>query len=250
MDWTYYLAMAVILAGGGVLQSAAGFGYGLFSVTLLLLLGLAPYEAIPMVTVATAIQGLVGTWHHRREVPWPLVGGSSLLILVTTPVGVFLLGRITLLSEAGVQQVFGLIVLAIVLVYALWHPHPRERVPPAWTVAAMLSGGLLAGLCGMSGPPIVLWAMTHQWSSQRTRATLWALFLAMTPMGLFFLYLRFGPIVLHSSLVALLMTPAVLLGAIPGIWIGNRISKPLLRRMAIVLLILLAAYMACRPLLG
>jgi len=250
MHWTHYLAMALILAGGGALQSAAGFGYGLFSVTLLLLLGLAPYEAIPLVTVATAVQGIVGVWHHRREVPWPLVGGCSLLVLAMIPVGVFLLGRITLLSEAQVRQVFGVIVLLIVLFYALWRPHPRERIHPAWTVAAMLGGGLLAGLCGMAGPPIVLWAMTHQWSSQRTRATLWALFLGMAPMGLFFLYQRFGPAVLHAALLSLLMTPAVLLGAIPGIWVGNRIPKPVLRRLAIVLLLVLAGYMTIRPLLG
>jgi uncharacterized membrane protein YfcA len=90
--------------------------------------------------------------------------------------------------------------------------------------------------------------MTHRWTSQRTRVTLWALFLAMTPIGLLFLYQRFGWIVLQSAAVAVIMAPAVLLGTLPGIWIGNRIPKPLLRRLAIGLLILLALYMVSRPL--
>ena len=77
MDVERYILMALVLAGGGALQSAAGFGSALFSVTLLLLLGLAPYEAIPIVTVATTVQGLTGVWHHRREVPWRLVGSST-----------------------------------------------------------------------------------------------------------------------------------------------------------------------------
>jgi uncharacterized membrane protein YfcA len=250
MDPMRYIEIALVLAGGAALHSAAGFGYGLFSVPLLLLIGLAPYEAIPIVTVATTVQGVTGVWHHRREVLWRLVGTSSLLLLLSIPVGVYLLSRITLLSDIQVRQVFGGLVFAMVIFYAVWQPRPREQVHRAWTIAAMFSGGLLAGLCGMAGPPIVLWAMTHQWSSQRTRATLWALFLAMTPLGLLFLYHRFGWIVLQAALVAVAMVPAVLLGTLPGIWIGNRISKSHLRRLGIALLLLLAAYMICQPLLA
>lgn len=248
MDGTRYVAIALILAAGGTLQSAAGFGYALLSVTLLLLLGLAPYEAIPMVTVATTIQVVTGLWYHRREVPWRLVGVSALLVFMSIPVGVFLLGRLTLLNKDQVRQVFGVVVFVIVVAYVLWQPRPRDRVHPAWTAAAMLSGGLLAGLCGMPGPPIVLWAMSHRWSSPKIRATLWAIFLAMTPVGVFFFYQRFGPIVFHSALVALAMTPAVLLGTLPGIWIGNRIPQPWLRRIGVALLVLLATYMVCQPL--
>jgi uncharacterized membrane protein YfcA len=214
---------------------------------LLLLLGFAPFEAIPIVTIATTFQGVIGVWVHRRDVPWRLVGIASLLVLATVPVGVFLLGQITLLSNEQVGQVFGAIVLVMVIVYALWRPRPREHVHFAWTAVAMLSGGLLAGLCGMAGPPIVLWAMAHRWSSQRTRVTLWAVFLAMPPLSLFFLYQRFGSAVVQSAATSVLMVPAVLAGTVPGLWLGNRIAKPQLRRMAIVLLVLLALYMLCRP---
>jgi hypothetical protein len=250
MEISHYLLVALVLAGGGLLQSAAGFGYALFSVTLLLLLGLEPYEAIPIVTVATSVQGLTGVYLHRRDVPWRLVARSMLLVLISIPLGVVLLGTLTELGKEQVRQVFGLVVLALVLVYVLWRPEPRERVHPGWTVVAMLSGGLLAGMCGMAGPPIVLWAMSHRWSSQRTRATLWAIFLGMTPLGLVFLYHRFGFVVLESGGLALLMIPAVLAGALPGMWIGNRIPKIWLRRLAVALLITLALYAVVQPLLA
>lgn len=250
MDVYQYALMALVLAAGGLLQSAAGFGYALLSVTLLLLLGLEPYEAIPIVTVATTVQGITGVWVHRRDVPWRLVGVSLLLVLISVPIGVFLLGQLSMLTKVQVRQVFGAVVLLIVTVYALWQPRPRDSVPAAWTAAAMLSGGLLAGLCGMAGPPIVLWAMTHRWSSGRIRATLWTIFLTMTPVGLFFLYQRFGQVVLQSALVALAMTPAVLLGTFPGIWIGNRMPRTWLRRLAIVLLVIVGGYMVCQPLFG
>jgi hypothetical protein len=242
--------IGLILAAGGMLQSAAGFGYALLSVTLLLLLGLQPYQAIPIVTLATTVQSLTGVWCQRRDVAWAEVGKSLLVVLVSVPLGVWLLGQITLLSPPQIRQVFGGIVLAIVIVYVCWQPQPRDRVHPAWTVVAMFSGGVLAGLCGMAGPPIVLWALSHRWSSQRTRATLWAIFLGMTPLGLFFLWYRFGPVVLQSALLAVCMIPAVLLGTLPGIWIGNRIPQSMLRWIAIGLLVLIAGYAVCQPLLN
>lgn len=245
----HYAVVALILAGGSALQSAAGFGYALFSVTLLLLMGMAPYEAIPIVTLATTVQTATGVWHHRQEVPWRLVAICAALVVLTVPIGVFLLGRITLLNPVQIRQVFGIVVLLMVAVFAICRPRPRDHVPTHWTVTAMFAGGVLGGLCGMAGPPIVLWAMSHQWTSQRTRATLWAIFLLKTPLLILFLYQRFGPAVLESALLAVAMIPAVLLGAIPGIWLGNRISKPALRRIAFVLIALLGLYMILGPLL-
>lgn len=249
MEVARYLTIALVLAGGGALQSAAGFGYALLSVTLLLIIGMEPYEAIPIVSVATTIQSATGVWHHRRDVPWRLVAGSTLLVVLTIPVGVFLLSRVTLLSGSQVRQFFGAVLVVVVLVFACWKPLPRKTVHPGWTVTAMLSGGLLGGLCGMSGPPIVLWAISHDgWSGQRIRCTLWAIFLLKTPLLIVFLYHRFGSVVLQSALVALAMAPAVLLGTIPGIWIGNRIPKLWLRRIAFTLLVLVGLYMLCQPL--
>ena len=249
MEVTRYLVIALVLAGGGALQSAAGFGYALLSVTLLLVIGLEPYEAIPIVSMATTIQSATGVWHHRRDVPWRLVASSTLLVLLTIPVGVFLLSRVTLLDDSQVKQVFGAVLIVVVLAFAGWRIQPRKSVPAGWTATAMLSAGLLGGLCGMSGPPIVLWAISHEgWSSQRIRCTLWAIFLLKTPLVIVFLYHRFGIVVLESALLAIAMAPAVLLGTIPGIWIGNRIPKRWLRRIAFTLLVLVGCYMLLQPL--
>jgi hypothetical protein len=36
----------------------------------------------------------------------------------------------------------------------------------------------LAGICGMGGPPLVLWAMAHDWPADKVRAFLFACFAA------------------------------------------------------------------------
>jgi uncharacterized membrane protein YfcA len=72
----------------------------------------------------------------------------------------------------------------------------------------------------------------------------------MTPIGLLFFYGRFGPPVLEAAGLAVLFIPAVLLGTWPGIWLGNRIPKPALRRLAMALLVIVALFMLLQPLLA
>jgi len=250
MDVLHYLVIASVLAAGAALHSAAGFGYALLSVNLLLLAGVDPYQAIPMVTVSTLVQSVAGLWHLRHEVPWRSVVPALALVTLSMPVGVWTLGRLTALDATQIRQVFGGVLLVVLAVHWFWRPRPRPRVHPLWTAAALLGGGFLGGLCGMAGPPIVLWVMAHEWSSERTRVTLWTLFLAMTPIGLLFFYGRFGPPVLEAAGLAVLFVPAVLLGTWPGIWLGNRIPKPALRRLAMALLVIIALFMLLQPLLA
>jgi hypothetical protein len=101
----------------------------------------------------------------------------------------------------------------------------------------------------MGGPPIVLWVMAHRWSNEQTRVTLWAIFALMVMPTLVVLSLRFGVVVWEWAGLSLLFIPAVVVGAIPGIWLGNRIPKPLLRRIAIVLLMMIGLFAIGQPLL-
>ena len=43
-------------------------------------------------------------------------------------------------------------------------------------------GGLLGGLAGVPGPPLVMWVMAHDWSADVTRAFLFASFMCLVPV--------------------------------------------------------------------
>jgi uncharacterized membrane protein YfcA len=78
--------------------------------------------------------------------------------------------------------------------------------------------------------------MAHDWAADRTRAFLFAAFMSMVPLQLAVLYLTFGQDVLRGIGLGAALSPAVLVGSVIGLRTGSRFSKPVLRRVAFVVL--------------
>lgn len=247
----FYLLAAAILFGGSMLQSATGFGYGMFAVNLLLLTGAAPYEAIPMISLAVLVNAGGGVIRHRRDVPWLAVLPILPAALLAQPVGVYLLGRMVQgLSRPQVRQVFGAILLAVLALRTWFRPRPRGRLGAGWGLAAMGLCGIGSGMAGMGGPPVVLWCLAHDWPNARIRATLWLTFGVIGMTNLFWQYQRFGSAVISAVGVGALLTPAALAGMWPGLWIGARLSRANLQRAAVAILVIIGLYAILQPLVA
>jgi uncharacterized membrane protein YfcA len=241
------ISIAGVLATGSMLQSAAGFGFALFTVPLLILLGCRSYEAIVLVSVAAAAHALVGVFLLRRHVHWPRVLAMIALACIAQPFGVAVLGVLAEQDRSTVRRVFGAIVLFALLLQAALRIKPRERLPAATMVGAMLASGFMGGLSGMSGPPAVLWVMAHRWSNPESRATLWAYFGGTTPVQLLLLWREFGSPIVDAAGLGLVFVPATLVGLLPGLWIGHRIPKPRLRTISVIILAAIALYALLGP---
>ena len=107
-------------------------------------------------------------------------------------------------------------------------------------MATFLASGFTGGLCSMDGPLLVLWVMAHNWTVERTRAFLFASFAGLVPFQLAMLYLAFGNEVLRGIAWGAAFAPVVLLGSLIGLRVGARFSKPLLCRLAYLLLTVIA----------
>jgi hypothetical protein len=106
-----------------------------------------------------------------------------------------------------------------------------------WGGLAFSSSGILAGICGMGGPPLVLWSVAQNWSVERTRGFIFTVMAASIPLQIFLLYLAFGADILGGIQFAFLAAPAVYIGAKIGLPIGNRMPKQILTRMVYSILI-------------
>ena len=100
----------------------------------------------------------------------------------------------------------------------------------------------------MGGPPLVLWVTAHDWTSKRMRGTLFTLFFLTTPAQLYFFAHRFGHELWQTAGLGLGLFPVVLLGTLPGLWIGSRFSSEVLRKLAFGLLAVIAIYAIVQPL--
>ncbi|MCK4873839.1 MAG: sulfite exporter TauE/SafE family protein [Phycisphaerales bacterium] len=247
MDLDYIILIGIVLIAGSTLQSAAGFGFGMFAIPILILMGSQSYEAITIIAICSAVQTIIGAYTLRAHIHWKQAAGLTAVAVVFIPAGIWVQHQITFLDTGTIRQIFGGIILTVLTVQWLWRAEPVEHLHWKWGAAAMILCGFMAGVSGMGGPPLIMWVMAHSWSNERSRATIWAVFTGLTPLQLLFLYQRFGDPTLTAMGTGALLTPAVLLGLLPGLWIGRRIPKPTLRRASYVILLIISLYAILQP---
>lgn len=234
------LCALLIVLLGGVLQGMVAFGFGLLSVPLLLSVGLPMPTVLTISAICTIVQAGNGVHHLSHAVPWKVVLYSVAVRVVTLFLGIYVLRYLVGYPVASIKFWVGLVMLLMMVLQMSWRPQPRAKLHHGWDVAAFLTSGFTGGLCSMGGPPLVLWVMAHDWTAERTRAFLFAAFMSLVPLQLAILYWTFGADVLRGMALGLALSPAVLLGSLAGLRIGSRFSKPLLRRMAFLVLMAIA----------
>ena len=178
------LAVAPVLLLGGMIQSITGFGFGLFALPPLLLMGLDLPQAVVLIIVGSAVQKVTAASHLRRAVNWrqilPLMGVG----LLTLPPGVYLMVRVSAMDQALVKQILGGCILLLLLIRLRGARQPLSPPPAGWGYLAASLSGLLNGFANIGGPPMVLWTLAHRWPNARIRGTLLAFSMVFVPFQL------------------------------------------------------------------
>jgi uncharacterized membrane protein YfcA len=227
---------AAILCGGGFFQSTTGFGFALFATPLLVLMGMPLPQTVLLVSFGSLAQSLLGARHLRADVPWRLVAYATVLRIAGLLAGLFVLAGLAAVSLDRLRLGVGALLTAIVVVQLVWRPKPAPSIHPAWGVTACLFSGLLAGVVGMGGPPLVLWSMAHDWSAARIRGFLFACFACAIPLQIALMLVVFR-VSLPPAPLLLCLLPAVLLGTALGMPVGNRLPRARLRAIAYAVLL-------------
>jgi len=217
MELVDIVAAGVILTLASMLQSVVGFGYALFATPLLVWLGLPLPGVITLVATCSLLQALAGVRNLRTAVPWRLSLSATGVRLAGVIIGLLMLKRLVELEKDQIGAIIGVILCGLVAVQLLWRPQPVRKLHPGWTGLAFTGSGVLGGLCGMGGPPLVLWAMAHDWPTQKIRGFLFATFATGIPIQIVLLTLVYA-------------------GSAIGLPIGNRFAGPGLRRVAYAVL--------------
>jgi uncharacterized membrane protein YfcA len=236
----------IVIAGAVVFfaaaaQSAVGFGYALFATPLLLWVGLPLPSVIALVASCSALQAMIGAHRFRGVLPWRLSVTATAVRLVSLVVGLFMLKHLVALEPSRIRAAIGCVLCILVVIQICWKPRQTANMHWGWGGVAFLGSGFLAGICGMGGPPLVLWAMAHDWSTQKTRGFLFAVFATTLPVQIVLLTLTFGRAILWSVVVGMALLPLVYLGSHFGLTAGNRMSKERLKSAAYTLLIVIGA---------
>ncbi len=239
--WQYALACAVLVVSQ-VIYVLFGFGSGLTAVGSLALLFPEIKDVVVLLLLVNLPAEVMVAWSARRHLEWRPLLGIGVGVVVGIPLGTRLLTRG---DPAVVLTWLGWFLVAVGLVFLRLPGGGRHR-PPAWAGPPTgLVSGVLTGLFGTGGPPVIVWY--HLSASDKTvfRGHLMTLFLLMTLIRVpsYALDGLLTPARLWSGLAVL---PAALLGAWLGHHLHVKIPERLFRVLVCVLLVLLGMMLLIR----
>jgi uncharacterized membrane protein YfcA len=163
------------------------------------------------------------------------------------PIGVFGLGALMARSQETIGQVVGLIILISIGLQSLSGKRFERATSWPWMLITFGGSGLLQGLSGIGGPPMVLWTYSQNYTVDRARAFLFALYIANFIPQMLVLNIKFGSAIWNSAVLGLMATPFILAGADLGLRMGNKLGDRWLRPLVYTILVSLAGMLVVGP---
>jgi uncharacterized protein len=231
------LEIAIIVLGalaGGFVNGLTGFGTGLTAMPIWLF-AVAPATAAQLAAAGgvagqlTTLRSIWGQINLRTVAPYIVAG------LVGVPIGVRLLPLIDPVTfKLGVGC--GIVLYCLIMQFAAARMQVKSTSRAAEAAVGFL-GGVGAGIAGLAGPPLIIWAASRGMGKDEKRALfqtfnltiLVAMLAASAVNGLI------GWPFLRALMISL---PATLIAARLGHWVYARLNQ---RRFDALVLLLLAA---------
>ena len=249
------LTLALAGLGVGIIVGLTGMGGGaLMTPILVLVFGVPPIAAVSSDLAASAVMKPFGGFVHARRgtVNWPMVRWLCVGSVPSAFLGVLLLRLIG--DDDSVQQTIR-IALGVALVLAaggllvkawtarrrppLPGPAPKVAVKPLPTALLGAVGGLIVGLTSVGSGSLIIVVLLAMYPKLRANDLVGTDLIQAIPLvtAAAFGHALFGDLKLD-------LAAAVLLGSIPGVLIGSRISSRApagLVRSALVIVLLASA---------
>jgi uncharacterized membrane protein YfcA len=228
------LLVATIVALGQIVYALAGFGSGMVSVSLYALAFGDLKFFVPLFLLLCLPTEIAVTWQSRKLQNWRRTALVLAAALPTLALGAWLLGTI----DASLLAFFlGILIVVLGFYYLLLEARLRLSFSKPWhLVAASASGGILGGLFGVAGPPLILYFKSMGFDKHAFRAALIGIWLCMTCVKIP-MYAGLGLYSARSLWWVLILLPASWLGARAGMRLHRAVSETAFRRFTSLLLI-------------
>ncbi len=237
----FVLASLVLLLAQGV-YVLFGFGAGLIAIGLLALLLPSVPDVVVMLLLVNLPAELLVVAGARRQVVWREVALIGLGIVAGVPLGTWVLrhgeGGLILTMLGVFLIVTGGVFLAI--------PNGKPARRPAWIAPPVgLLGGVLSGMFGTGGPPVIVYYRLGGASKSVFRGSLMAIF-ALVTLTRLPAYALAGLLTAPRLWSGLAMLPAALLGAWAGHRIHVRVSERTFQRLVAAALAVIGGLLLLR----
>jgi uncharacterized membrane protein YfcA len=230
---TLIAAVTVLLAG--IVRGFSGFGSAMIMVPVLAVL-YGPVKAVPIGLVLEMAVSVPLLPAAARLVDWRRIGLLLVAACAIVPVGIWLLHSL----EAGIVRwiLSGFVLSGVLLLATGFRYRGRPGIAP--TVATGMLSGLMNGLSGMGGPPVVFFYLAGSDGAAISRASFIIYFTIVDLFALVFFAL-IDSYDLDGLILALVLSVPFVLGGLIGARLFGRASERFYRMVAILILLAIAA---------
>lgn len=234
-SWSQYLLTSAILIVAQIVYVLFGFGSGLIAVGTLAVFFPDLRDVVVLLLLVNLPAELWVAWKTRKEVRWRPIAVLGIGIGIGIVAGAWILKH----SEPDIILTILGVFLVITGLAFLKLPAAGKCTPPIWAAPPTgLISGLLTGLFGTGGPPLIIWYHLASPHKAAFRGNLMTIFLLMTVIRVPS-YLAAGLITPARMFSMVSVMPWVLLGAFVGNRLHLEVSETWFRRLVAGLLVIL-----------
>ncbi len=227
-------ALCVVVAISAVLRGVTGFGFALAAVPLMSLV-MSPERAVVIAVLLQVYIGFHDVVVLREDVDRPSVKRMAIGALIGTPPGIMLLDWL----DPDVMRILVCLIVCGALPALMRPPRHDHASGLGLALPAGIAAGFFGGLAAMPGPPAVTYFLQVGAPPTRMRASLMIFFFITSLIALPGLYLS-GLLTTADVILSLIAMPVMFLATIYGGRIFARTSDGHYRKIAIVVLVIMA----------
>jgi len=231
-----YLPAVIVVLAAYFIKGLSGFGPALLMVPFLSIL-IDPPTAITVTALMDFLAGALLLPSVRKNINWKFVLQLFSTLAAGAVAGTYLLGEIPVLV---LEKIIGSAILVFAILIMIQknenHRSRESRERSWWRYPIGFLSGLLGGLLGISGPPLIIYMKMH-YAKTFFRTQLIGIFFLGTGWR-FFLY-QVNRIEMHLTLPVLSVFVGVMIvGLILGSKIHVRVSETVFNRIVAGLIII------------
>lgn len=225
-----YILSFIIIFFAAMIQGVTSFGFSLIAVPLLALL--MPLDIIvPMLVLFSLILNILVYSKIDGHINKKQIAILIFCGLISIPIGIY---GLSVVDDKIIKLVVGLIIVVSALAMQFGFKVTFKRQNIAYGLTGFLSG-ILNGASSLSGPPVILLLSNEGADKNNFRKTLATYFMTLNlfsiPMFLLSGFLT-GEVMLDS----IKLFPALLVGTLLGIKLGDKIPDGIFRKITLVLI--------------
>jgi uncharacterized membrane protein YfcA len=241
-SWPQLIATGVVLAVAQALYVLFGFGGGLIAIGCLALVLPNVQDVVVMLVLVYLPAELYVVFTSRHKIAWRGVALICVGAAVGVPAGAWILERGEPTFILGLLAAF---LIGIGVTFLLL-PDGRSFKFPVWTTAPVgILAGVLGGMFGTGGPPVILYYQLSGIPKAVFRGSLMTIFLVVALVRLPS-YIGTGLFTIERMWSSLVVLPMVLIGAAVGHRIHVQLSERTFRRLVSAFLVVVGLLIGLR----